>query len=50
MFGSPATEMASLTESLPKLLANEAAMEGRRNIGMPFFLESASSHEYSARC
>lgn len=49
-FGSPGTGMASINESLPKLLANEAAIEGRRNGTTPSFLESESSGEYSARC
>lgn len=50
MFGSPGTGIASSIESLPKLLASEAAMEGRRSGKMPFLLESESSGEYSARC
>lgn len=49
-FGSPGTVMASINESLPKLLASEAAIEGRRIGTMPFFLQSESSAgEYSAR-
>lgn len=50
ILGSPGVGIFSISKSLPKLLASEAAIEGRRRGTIPFLLGSESSGEYSASC